>query len=259
MKMFRLKMQIVEKVNQAYKIEIKHNDLIAQILFEPENKVLKYLNESMLSELIKKNEYQLRTMLHNKRKDTYYVGFRLIFYLRDGKDVAAFNDRTKIVVLDKRNNKHESYVIEYTDKSIHKIYTDASFADKIKKGGFAVLHEDLEGNYELYTESSLEKSSNLLELLAAIKGLEVLKEVDEIRIVTDSQYVRKGLTEWILNWELNDWMTVNGEKVKNIDQWKKFNALSKGKYIEFEWVKAHSNHFGNTICDLYAKQAAEIE
>ncbi len=255
MKMLTLEMHIIEKEHQTYKIEIIHNNNKTEILFDPENKVLTFLNDNEGSELLKKNEYQLRKILHNKRKDTYYIGFRLTFLLREGKDVAAYNDRSKIVVLDKRNGKNKNYVIDYRDKPIHKIYTDASFRHKDNKGGFAVLHEDLVGNYKLLMDDSEEKSSNLLELIAAIKGLELLRDIDEIRIVTDSQYVRKGLTEWIINWELNDWFTANGEKVKNIEYWKKFNQLTKGKYIEFEWVKAHSNHFGNTIVDLYAKQA----
>jgi len=213
MKMLILDMHIIEKVDQSYKMIITYNRKTTQILFDPKNKTLEYLNNNTLSALLRENEYQLRKILHNKRKDTYYVGFKLTFVLREGKDVAAYNDRSKIVVLDKRNGKHDSYVLDYSDQSIDKLYTDASFRDKHNKGGFAILHEDVNGNYKLYTEASEEKSSNLLELLAAIKGLELLKDIEAIRIITDSQYVRKGLTEWIFNWELNKWMTANGEKV----------------------------------------------
>jgi len=77
--------------------------------------------------------------------------------------------------------------------------------------------------------------NRIIELEAAIKGLEILKDVVQIRIISDSQYVRKGLTEWGPIWELNDWHTVNGDKAKNIGYWKYFNILSIGKYIEFEW------------------------
>lgn len=259
MKMLILEMYITEKINGFYHIEIIYNGITAKILFDPEAKALEIIKENEVSELLIKNEYQLRKILHNKRKDTYYIGFRLTFVLREGKDVAAYNDRSKIVVLDQRNGKYDNYVTDLMDKPIHKLYTDASFTDKNNRGGFAILHEDLKGSYRLYTETSEEKSSNLLELLAAIKGLELLSDMDEIHLITDSQYVRKGLTEWILNWELNDWLTANGEKVKNIEHWKRFNDLTKGKYIEFEWVKAHSNHFENTIVDLYARQVANRE
>jgi ribonuclease HI len=75
--------------------------------------------------------------------------------------------------------------------------------------------------------------------------------------VTDSQYVRKGLTEWIINWKLNNWTTANGEKVKNIEYWKRFDRLTDDRYIEFKYVKSHSGHFENTMADLYARDMAK--
>lgn len=85
-----------------------------------------HAHRNEVAELLMRNEYQLRKILHNKRKDTFYTGFRLTFVLREGKDVAAYNDRSKIVVLDQRNGKYDNYVIDSTDKPIHKLYTDAS-------------------------------------------------------------------------------------------------------------------------------------
>jgi ribonuclease HI len=256
MKTIILKMDIMELVNDAYLIRIASGKRDAYILYEPEKKALYHLEKTDFSAWLMENEYQLRTMLHNKRIDTFVVGFHLTFVFRIGKDVAAYNDRSKLVVLDKREAIWKNYVIDQSEEKLDKLYTDASFMEKTGKGGFAVIHEDINGAYSLYQESATGLGNNLLELMAAIKGIEILRNVEKIRIVTDSQYVRKGLTEWIVNWELNDWMTVNGEKVKNIKIWQRFNELSKGKYIEFEWVKAHSNHFENTLCDLYARAAS---
>ncbi len=254
-----MKMEIVEQVNQAYLIRIAFGKENAHILFEPAKKALCHLEETDFSAWLQRHEYQLRTMLHNKRLDTFYPGFRLTFVFWLGKDVAAYNDRSKLVVLDKRRAAWKNYVIAYSDEKIDKLFTDASLMEKTGKGGLAVIHEDRNGEYSLYQESVNGLGNNLLELMAVIKGLEILRDVEKIRIVTDSQYVRKGLTEWIVNWELNDWMTVNGEKVKNIEMWQRFNELSKGKYIEFEWVKGHSDHFENTLCDLYARAASNKE
>lgn len=89
-----------------------------------------------------------------------------------------------------------------------------------------------------------------------IKSLEILANEKQLRIVTDSQYVRKGITEWIFYWKLNGWLTANGRQVRNIEFWKKFDRLTENKYIEFQRVKSHSGHFENTICDLYAKEKA---
>lgn len=256
MNMLLFKMSITKEQDATFIIDVFHKNDVTKIMFTPSTKALIFLDDNPVSVLLKKNEYQLRKILHNKRKDTFYIGFKLIFSLRDEKDVAAFNDPSKIIVLDKRYGKYNSYVLDEGEKHIQKIYIDGSFLEKKNKGGFVVLHQNLEGDYQIYKYKSDEKSSSLIELLGAIKGLEILKDEEKIRIITDSRYVRKGLTEWIINWELNDWHTANGEKVKNIEYWKKFNMLTSNKYIEFQWVKGHSNHFENTICDLYAKEVA---
>lgn len=104
-----------------------------------------------------------------------------------------------------------------------------------------MIHQDLDGDYHLYRETIQQEGSCRLELLEAIRGLEILERVDRVRIVTDSQYVRKGLTEWIVNWELNDWMTVNGEKVKNIESWKRFMTCQKGNISSFNGLRAIRN------------------
>ncbi|QZY54423.1 ribonuclease H family protein [Crassaminicella profunda] len=256
MNMLVFSMSIIKEQQGSFIIDIFHKKNSTKIMFTPDTKSLVFLEENSISLLLRKNEYQLRKILHNKRKNTFYVGFHLTFALRDEKDMAAFNHPSKIIVLDKRYGNHHSYVVDKGEELIHKIYTDGSFLEKKNTGGFVVLHKNLKGDYQIYTYQSDEKSSSLLELLAAMKGIEILKNEEKIRIITDSRYVRKGLTEWIVNWELNDWYTANGEKVKNIEHWKKFNMLTRNKYIEFEWVKGHSDHFENTVCDLYAKEIA---
>jgi ribonuclease HI len=249
-------MEIIEEFNNTYKIVISDDENNTEILFSPEDKKLVFLRNDNITKVLKDNEYQFRKILHNKRKDTFYVGFKVKFALRDKKDVEAFNDRSKIIVLDKRKGKYSSYVVAKGENKIYTIYTDGSLLEEKGRGGYVVIIKDLEGEYSIYSEKTSEKSSSLIELLAAIKGLKILKDKEKIRIVTDSQYVRKGLTEWIINWKLNDWYTANGEKVKYIEYWKMFDKLTENKYIEFEWVKGHSNHFENTLCDLYAKEIA---
>ncbi len=256
MKMHIFDMEITDENNGFYTLLVHSNGLSTTVEFSPESKTLRFLKENKLSEFLIKNEYQFRKVLHIKKKKTWYKGFILKFVLRDEKDVAAFNDINKIVVVDKRNGKSESYVIDSGKENLTELYIDGSYMEKTGKGGYAVIIKSPEGLYDLKTFVTGIKSSSLIELLAAIKGLELLPDEKEIRIVTDSQYVRKGLTEWILNWKLNDWTTASGEKVKNIEYWKKFDELTKGRYIEFKYVKAHSQQFENTMADLYAKDMA---
>ncbi|WP_461204905.1 ribonuclease H family protein [Clostridium sp. DL1XJH146] len=250
-------MKIVNMSEDNYTINIIKGEELSQIYFNPYEKKLEFITENNLSSYLQENEYQLRKILHNKRPHTYYVGFELTIALRDEKDVASFNDRSKIVVLDKRNNSINSYVVDEGEKIINEIYIDGSYQDKRKKGAYTIIIKDTKGNYKSYIEESLEIGSSQTELRAAIKGVELLKNTKKIRIITDSQYVRKGLTEWVMCWKLNGWKTANGESVKNINNWKEFDKLTDGKYIEFKWVKAHTDHFENTLCDLYAKNKLE--
>lgn len=243
---------------QEYRVQIlsEKTKESCSIGYTPLTKSLVFLDNNPFSTYLKTHEHQLRKILHNKRLDTFFIGFEMQFILWENKDMKQFSNRSKIIVLDRRSDQRKTFVSEKSDQDITKVYTDGSFLEKKGKGGYVVLIKKPNQNYQLHTYDSGKKSSSLIELEAAIKSLEILKDVEKIRIVSDSQYVRKGLTEWVPIWELNDWHTVNGEKAKNIGYWKYFNTLSIGKYLEFEWVKAHDNHFENTLCDLYAKMQA---
>jgi ribonuclease HI len=253
--------KITDYQAQEYRILIRSDKSGEECFlgFTPFTKSLVFLDHNRLSTYLKTHEHQLRKMLHNKRLDTFFIGFELYFILWENKDIKQFSNRSNIIVLDKRGKERKIYVRETTQTEITEVYTDGSFLEKKGKGGYVVLIKKPNTNYQMHTYDSGKKSSSLIELEAAIKSLEILKEEQSIRIISDSQYVRKGLTEWVPIWELNDWHTVNGEKVKNIGYWKYFNTLSEEKYIEFEWVKAHNNHFENTLCDLYAKRQASAD
>lgn len=259
MKMILFTMEIIDAKDDNYKIKISRDLESSVIEFNPIKKELQFLSDNILTDYLKINEYQLRKMLHNKRRDTYFVGFTVKFVLSDGKDVAAFNDRSKLLVLDKRNNNCKSYAIDEhkAEKRIYKIFTDASYLEKKEYGGYAFIIEDLEGKYNLYTEKVDKIGSCQAELEAAIKALEILKDTERLRIITDSQYVRKGLTEWLPIWKFNGFKTVNGEPPKNIEKWLSFDEACNDKYIEFQWVKGHSDHFENSLCDMYARDAAK--
>ena len=243
-----LEMIIVSKDDDNYIIKIS-DDVESVLEFNPKKKELVFRSENELTEFLKDNEYQLRKLLHNKRPNSYYVGFKLKFSIIAGKDIAKFNDKNNIVVVDNGS----TYVIDKkSKKELIEIYTDGSFNEKKEQGAYAILVKEISGNYHEEAFISDSKSSSLIELEAVIKALELIK--GDIRIITDSQYVRKGITEWIVHWKLNDWTTANGTKAKNIDKWMYLEKLCLNRYIELEWVKAHSNHFENDYCDIKSKE-----
>ncbi len=259
--MLIFEMKIIDKIGAFYKIQISHSNLHTVIAFSPRHRTLIFLYNDYLTHLLDKNEYQIRKLLHNKRISTYYVGFKIKFAIRDNKKVQLFNDPSRIIVLDRRNNKYLSYTKSTPDPNAIEIFTDGCYIHEQHKGGYAALIKKNNGLYDLVWGHTDEPSnSTLLELLAAIKGLEYIPDnITKIRIITDSRYVIKGLTEWVINWKLNDWYTIQGRKVRNIKYWKKFDKLTQNKYIEFKWVKGHSLHYENTITDFYAKKAAQLK
>jgi len=252
-------MEIIDVITGSYSIRISTSNLSTSIKYSPGIKKLELENKNVLDVKLAENKYQLKKILNNKRPDTFYPGFKLKFILRDNLKTIEFNDLTKIIVLDRRNDDYNAYAEIKTEKEIFKIFTDGCYFQKHEKAAYVAITKSLENKLNIYYGKTDTTSSSLTELMAVIKGLEVSHQITELRIISDSRYVIKGLTEWIFNWKLNDWFTAQGEKVKNIKYWKRFDELSKDKYIEFEWVKGHSHHPENTLCDYYAKQVAMKE
>ena len=253
MNYFQLQMKITDETEGYYILAISDGDSESIIKFSPSTKDLQYLDNSKLTQFIKLREFQLRKLLHNKRPESYYKGFKLNFVLHDGLPDIGFYDLSKITVVD--NSCKELMVKKTSSKTpnIPELFTDGSFNHENKKGGFALLIKTVENQYYIHQIKTSRKDNNLVELLAVIEGIKYLKDETKLRIVTDSQYVIKGISEWLPLWKINDFYTANGTKAKNIKEWKEINQLIKGKYLELEWVKAHSDHFENTICDLKAK------
>lgn len=256
MEIFKFTFEVVGEKDGYYIIHISDDQETAVVLFNFHNKDIKFKNSNDLVEFLEENKYQLSKILRNKRQSSYYIGFKVNIVMRDQKDVEAFNDRDKIVVLDQLDGHYSSYVVDEGKEDIVEVFTDGSFQEKYDVAGFSYIIKFKNGDYKLYQKKSKQKSSSLIELQAAIEALKTLKDEKYIRINTDSQYVRKGLTEWIINWKANGWKTANGTDVKNKKYWLLFEKLSRGKYIEFKHIKAHSKHFENTLADLYAADIA---
>jgi len=258
MHFLEMKMTIIEKKGQWYLIKIQSGEDQCVISYAPSLKELRVTDQSDgLGALLQKHDYQLSKILRNKRLDTFFVGFELVFILWKDKDVKAFNDRDNLVVIDRRHGDYQCYTARKSmEEVIDQVYIDGSYLERSRQGGYAILHKDKLGDYHLTTYKTEEKGSCRIELTAAIEALKLFDHLEKIRLITDSQYVRKGLSEWLLCWERNDYMTSNGEKAKNIDKWHEAQELTCNRYIELEWVKAHKDHFENTIVDLYAKASA---
>ncbi len=102
-----------------------------------------------------------------------------------------------------------------------------------------------------------ETTNNRMELMAVIEGLQALKEPVEVTIVTDSQYVKKGVTEWMPNWKRNGWKTASKKPVKNKDLWEQLDAALQQHRVHWQWVKGHAGHPDNERVDALANETMD--
>ena len=137
------------------------------------------------------------------------------------------------------------------------IYTDGSCDPNPGPGGWAalILFDDKE---ELLSGFDPQSTNNRMELQAAIQGLRNLKTEGSIILYTDSQYVRKGITEWMENWVSRNWKRKGGA-LANVDLWKELAKETQNRGIEWRWVKAHNGNRYNELVDRKARQMAKSE
>lgn len=136
------------------------------------------------------------------------------------------------------------------------IYTDGACRGNPGPGGFAALLrcKDVE---KLVSGAEPNTTNNRMELMAAIVGLEQLKAGSRVVLTTDSQYVCKGITEWMAAWRANGWRTAARKAVKNKDLWRRLSGQAARHQIEWRWVKGHSGHVDNERVDQAANAAID--
>tara|TARA_B100001769_G_C21989511_1_gene531831 strand:- start:254 stop:694 length:441 start_codon:yes stop_codon:yes gene_type:complete len=136
------------------------------------------------------------------------------------------------------------------------IYTDGACRGNPGPGGWGAILI-----YENYRKEikggSLLTTNNMMELTAVIESLSVLKFKSKVILVTDSTYVKNGITKWIYNWKNKGWKTASKKPVKNKDLWIKLDTVSAQHTIEWRWVKGHSGHPENDRADLLANQGID--
>lgn len=136
------------------------------------------------------------------------------------------------------------------------IYTDGACKGNPGPGGWGAWLRSGAHEKELCGGEPL-TTNNRMELLAVIRALESLKRPSRVRLATDSQYVQKGISEWIKNWKLRGWKTSSKEPVKNADLWQQLDAVAALHQIEWLWVKGHAGHEGNERADQLANRGVE--
>ena len=145
-----------------------------------------------------------------------------------------------------------------------KIYTDGACTGNPGPGGWAAIILTNDQKKELFGGEKL-TTNNRMELTAAIKALEHCSRnegqqpiLKQIKIYTDSNYVKEGITVWIEKWEKNNWKTSDKKNVKNNDLWKKLKELNNSNQVEWNWIKGHAENPMNELADKLAKKSTPI-
>jgi ribonuclease HI len=141
--------------------------------------------------------------------------------------------------------------------NIVEIFTDGACKGNPGIGGWGALLKYNGHKQELFGGEK-QTTNNRMELLATIRALESLKRPCKVHLHTDSQYVKKGISEWINNWKQRDWRTAGNKPVKNVDLWKRLDSLSQQHEVRWIWVRGHSGHDGNEQADMLANRGVSL-
>ncbi len=133
------------------------------------------------------------------------------------------------------------------------IFTDGACKGNPGAGGWGALLVSGQHEKELFGGEA-NTTNNRMELMAVIEALKALKRPCEIVLHTDSQYVQKGITEWIHNWKARGWKTASRSPVKNADLWRELDEAQARHKIDWRWVKGHAGHDGNERADELANR-----
>ena len=140
--------------------------------------------------------------------------------------------------------------------SVVELFTDGACLGNPGPGGWAALLRHGTREREL-SGGEADTTNNRMELLAVIHGLEALRKPCSVALTTDSQYVLKGVQEWMPRWIAKGWRTAGGDPVKNRDLWERLNAALVGHQTKWHWVRGHAGHAENERVDKLARVAAE--
>lgn len=136
------------------------------------------------------------------------------------------------------------------------LFTDGACRGNPGPGGWGALLR-YDGNEKGLHGGEENTTNNRMELMAAIKGLEAIKESCQVQLTTDSQYVKKGINEWLQNWKKNGWRTASKKPVKNSDLWKLLEEQTKRHQVEWHWVRGHTGHRENELADQLANRGID--
>jgi ribonuclease HI len=142
------------------------------------------------------------------------------------------------------------------DGQVVEIFTDGACMNNPGPGGWGAILRFGSTEKEIHGGDPA-STNNRMELMAAIQGLECLTRPSPVHLYTDSQYLRRGITEWLPGWKRSGWKTKDKKPVKNVDLWTRLEAAAQPHDVQWFWVKGHAGHAENERADALACRGAE--
>ncbi len=143
------------------------------------------------------------------------------------------------------------------DMSTYELYTDGACLGNPGPGGWGYILRHADGLEQISTGGEVSTTNNRMELLAVLEALEGLPRSSRVTIYSDSEYVLKGLNEWMPNWKIKGWKKSNGKPVLNLDLWIRLETQSQRHQLTTHWVKGHAGHPENERVDRLANAEAQ--
>lgn len=140
-----------------------------------------------------------------------------------------------------------------TDNTVE-IFTDGACSGNPGPGGWGALLR-FRGQEKELSGGENPTTNNRMEMMAVIMALESLKRPSHVKLTTDSEYVKNGITQWLPKWKAKGWKTSDNKPVKNVDLWQRLEAAAKSHQVEYHWVRGHNGHPDNERVDELARGA----
>jgi ribonuclease HI len=181
----------------------------------------------------------------------------------DLKDIDKITDAMETLKIAVEENPKIKEVLNHISEmknATYQVWTDGACSHNPGAGGWAALirvkNQRQKKEFQI-SGGAAQTTNNAMELTAAIEALKKIPQGAEVEIITDSQYLKRGMLEWLDNWEKRGWKKADGKPVLNKELWKELKKQKEQKQIRMLWVKAHSKIAENELCDKLAK--AEIQ
>jgi ribonuclease HI len=221
-----------------------------------ENGAVTFSRENGIARGIVNNQHQLKKILSSAIDGKLHVGQTINCVFLENFHFLKNDHFNKYIRIDRRLGKLNITTSDTGMPHAHKIYADGSCNHETSQSGYGGFVETPNGKRELFFQPFSGGSSNLMELLAVVEGLQRLSVQETIQINTDSRFVIRGLVQWVHFWRHNSWQTAYGRDVRYAAHWQQAATLCEGKHLEFKWLKGHSGNQEQDICHLLAKAAA---